>query len=198
MPRIPLVAAFTSSGTAREQQLVHRPLYDGAPAELPVLVLTEEGEPVTEDRLDSLGIEADDAFTDAADARAEAADASWTAQAIPVKGGGALPILVREGDTADVEDVIVPQVLEQAAGLLRTSSLAIALPARGILLATDASQKWQLVAAFATAARLQYERAGEDALWPGVLRVESGHVKGVIELSTVSLDAAAARARERS
>jgi hypothetical protein len=195
MPRIPLAVSLASLESAREQELLHRPLFPGAPPEVPVVVLVEDDEPVTEERLEALGVEPDDAFADATEARGHDADGGWAAQAVPVKGGAKLALLVREGDNADVEDVLVPQILQEAATQLGAAALAVALPARGVLLATDAGQKWQLVAAFATAARMQHEQAGDEALWPGLLRVEKGRVVGVIELSTVSLDAAAARAR---
>jgi len=195
MAGIPLTVRLGALEACRADQLVHRPLFDGAPREVPVAFLLEDGEPVTEERLESFGLEPDEAFTDAFEARADADAGAWNAQAVPVKGGGTLTILVREGESADVEDLLVPAILEDAARQLGAASLAVALPARGVLLAVDGGQKWQLVAAFSTAVKMQHERAGESALWPGVLRVEGGSVTGLVELSTVSLDAAAKRSR---
>src|SRR5687767_14680151 len=106
MARSPLTLLINSLEASRAQKLVHRPLFEGAPVDVPVAVLLEDYEPVTEERFESLGMDLDEAFGDASDARAEADEGSWAAQAIPVKGGASLTLLVREGEGADVEDVL--------------------------------------------------------------------------------------------
>lgn len=180
--------------SARANDLLWQPLFSGAPEEAPVIVLIEDGEPITEERLDSLGLDKDEAFEEALEELGrERNDAAWQSRAVPVKGAGPLTILVREGGGATVEEVLVPAVMAKASEMLGGASVAVAMPARGALLATSADQKWQLVAAFGTAARMQHERAGEAALWAGLVRVEDGKPVGVIDLSTASLDAAANR-----
>ena len=176
----------------REEPIARRPLFEGAPDDVPVVALLEDGELLTEDRLDALGIDADDAFAEALD-DLEDRDAGWVEQIIPVKGGADLRIAVRAGDEAQAVEMLVPGVLEAAAELLGASELAIAIPTAASLLVTDARQKWQLVAAFSAAARMQCAAAGEAALWPGVLRAEDGRIRGVIDLRTASLDAASRR-----
>jgi hypothetical protein len=120
-------------------------------------------------------------------------DAGWIEQTIPVKGGGALRIAARAGDEAAAEDALLPSALDDACELLSAKALAVAMPAPGTLLVTDADQKWQLVAAFAAAARVHHAEAGEDGLYAGVLRAEGGRIVGLIEVRTASLDAASKR-----
>jgi hypothetical protein len=179
-----------SAASAREQLLAHRLVFEGAPDDTPVFALLEDGEPVTEERLETLGVDADEAFEDALGELADASDAGWREQTIPVKGGGILRILVRDGEGAASEELLLSAVLEEAAVALGAKAIALAVPARGALLVTDADQKWQLVAAFGTAVKMHHAQAGEDALWPGVFRAKSGAVVATIELTTVSLDAA--------
>jgi len=188
-----LLPVLLTSDQARDDELAHRPLFEGAPEDAPVVGLAEDGEPLSVDRLDELGADIDEAVDDALEELTASGDAEWAEQDVPVKGGGTLKILVREGDGAESEDLLVPDVLLEAAESLDAKALAVAVPVRGVLLATDADQKWQLVAAFATAARMQHAAGEDDALWPGVLRVEDGHVTGVIALRTASLDAASRR-----
>lgn len=181
-----------SEAVARDEGLVHRPLFPGAPDDVPVAILLEDEEPIEEERLDALGIEADEAFA-AAIEDLDDRDAGWVEQTIPVKGGGALRIAARSGDEAAAEDALLPSALDDAAELLSAKALAVAMPAPGTLLVTDADQKWQLVAAFAAAARMHHAEAGEDGLYAGVLRVESGRIVGLVELRTASLDAVSKR-----
>jgi hypothetical protein len=110
-----------------------------------------------------------------------------------VKGGAALTLAARIGDERDARELLVPGVLAAAAELLGATELAVGSPTRDVLLVTDAAQKWQLVAAFATAVRLQHAAAGDEALFAGLLRAVDGEVVGVIELTTASLDDAARR-----
>jgi hypothetical protein len=189
----PLRPILLPAEIARERQLAHRLLFEDAPETVPVFALLEEGEPVTEERMETLGLDPDEAFDDAVDELEEESDAGWVEQLVPVKGGAVLRILARHGESAATEEILVAQVLEEAAVALDAKAIAIAVPARGTLLVTDADQKWQLVAAFGTAARMQHAQAGDDAIWPGVLRAEDGAVVATIELSTASLDAAARR-----
>jgi len=181
-----------SAAVAREEGLVHRPLFPGAPDDVPVALLLEDEEPIDEERLDALGIEADEAFAVAIE-DLDDRDAGWIEQTIPVKGGGALRIAARSGDEAAAEDALLPSALDDAAELLSAKALAVAMPAPGTLLVTDADQKWQLVAAFAAAARMHHADAGEDGLYAGVLRAEGGRIVGLVELRTASLDAASKR-----
>ncbi len=181
-----------SVAVAREEGFVHRPLFPGAPDDVPVALLLEDEEPIDEERLDALGIEADEAFAAAVE-DLDDRDAGWIEQTIPVKGGGALRIAARSGDEGAAEDALLPSALEDAAELLSAKALAVAMPAPGTLLVTDADQKWQLVAAFAAAARMYHTEAGEDGLYAGVLRAEGGRIVGIIERSTASLDAASRR-----
>lgn len=181
-----------SAALARDEALLHRPLFPGAPDDVPVALLLEDEEPIGEDRLEALGIELDEAF-DAAVEDLEDRDAGWIEQTIPVKGGGELRIAVRSGDEAGAEDALLPSALDDAAELLSAKALAVAMPAPGSLLVTDADQKWQLVAAFAAAARMYHAEAGEDGLYPGVLRAEGGRITGLVELRTASLDAASSK-----
>ncbi len=181
-----------ASALVREEGLVHQPLFPGAPDDVPVAVLLEDEEAIDGERLDALGIEIDDAFASAIE-DLEDRDAGWVEQSIAVKGGGTLRIAARSGDEAGAEDALLPDALNDAAELLSAKALAVAMPAPGMLLVTDADQKWQLVAAFATAAKMHFAEAGEDGLYAGVLRAEGGRLTGVIELSTASLDAAAKR-----
>jgi hypothetical protein len=190
---VPLTPRLFAPTFAREHALVHRLLFENAPDDVPVFGLTEDGEPLTEERLETLGLDFDDAFDDAVTELGDASDGGWEEQIIPVKGGGELRILVRQGEGASAEELLVSSVIEEAAEALEAKAIAIAVPTRGTLLATDADQKWQLVAAFATAAKMQHAQGGEDALWPGILRGEDGAIVGTIQLSTVSLDAAARR-----
>lgn len=181
-----------SAAVAREEGLVHRPLFPGAPDDVPVALLLEDEEPLDQERLDALGIEVDEAFAEAIE-DLDDRDAGWVEQTIPVKGGGALRIAARSGDEGAAEDVLLASALDDAAELLSAKALAVALPAPGTLLVTDADQKWQLVAAFAAAARMHHAEAGEDGLYAGVLRVEGGRIVGLVELRTASLDAASKR-----
>ena len=181
-----------SAAVARDEGLVHRPLFPGAPDDVPVAILLEDEEPIEEERLDALGIEADEAFAVAVE-DLDDRDAGWVEQTIPVKGGGALRIAARSGDEGAAEDVLLPSALDDAAELLSAKALAVAMPAPGTLLVTDADQKWQLVAAFAAAARMHHAEAGEDGLYAGVLRASGGRIVGLVELRTASLDAASRR-----
>src|SRR4029079_9694312 len=135
--------------------LVHRPLFPGAPDEVPVALLLEDEEPIEGERLEARGVDADEAFA-AAIEDLDDRDAGWIEQTIPVKGGGELRIAVRSGDEAAAGDAVLPSALEDAAELLGANALAVAMPAPGALLVTDAGQKWQLVAAFAAAARMHF------------------------------------------
>lgn len=188
-----LLPLLLTPDEAREGALAHRPLFEGAPADAPVVGLSEDGEPLTEDRLEALGVELDEALEDAIEELIQQSDAGWIEQGVPVKGGGTLTILVRQGDGAAAEEILVEDVLEEAAAALGAEAIAVAVPVRGALLVADAGQKWQLVAAFATAARMQHGAGAEGALFPGVLRAEGGRITGVIDLRTASLDAAARR-----
>jgi hypothetical protein len=181
-----------AAALVREEGLVHQPLFPGAPDDVPVAVLLENEEAIDGERLDALGIEADDAFSSAIE-DLEDRDAGWVEQTIPVKGGGTLRIAARSGDEAAAEDALLPSALDDAAELLSAKALAVAMPAPGTLLVTDADQKWQLVAAFAAAARMHHADAGDDGLYAGVLRAEGGRITGLIELRTASLDAASKR-----
>ena len=168
-----------SAAVARDEGLVHRPLFPGAPDDVPVAILLEDEEPLDEERLDALGIEADEAFA-AAIEDLDDRDAGWVEQTIPVKGGGTLRIAARSGDEGAAEDVLLPSALDDAAELLSAKALAVAMPAPGTLLVTDADQKWQLVAAFAAAARMHHAEAGEDGLYAGVLRASGGRIVGLV------------------
>lgn len=181
-----------AAALVREEGLVHQPLFPGAPDDVPVAVLLEDEEAIDEPRLEALGIELDDAFASAIE-DLEDRDAGWVEQTIPVKGGGTLRIASRSGDEAAAEDALLPSALDDAAELLSAKALAVAMPAPGTLLVTDADQKWQLVAAFAAAARMHHAEAGEDGLYSGLLRAEGGRITGLIELRTASLDAASKR-----
>lgn len=181
-----------TAAAAREDEIVHRPLFEGASHDVPVAALLEDGEPLPADRLDALGIEVDEAFAEAFE-ELGAHEASWVEHTIPVKGGAALRIAVRVGGETPAVDLLLVDELKEAAALLGAKELAIAIPSSALLLVTDASQKWQLVAAFAAAARMYYAEAGDDALWPGVLRAENGRITGVIDLRTASLDVASKR-----
>jgi hypothetical protein len=193
MPSVPdLSLELISTATAREGEIVHRLLFEGAPDDVPVAALFEDGEGLTAERLEALGIEVDDAFDEALEELADR-DAGWVERMIPVKGGGELKVAARTGDEARAAELLLPAELEAAAELLGAKALAVALPSTALLLVTDADQKWQLVAAFSAAARMQHAAAGEGALWPGVLKVENGRVAGVIEVRTASLDAASKR-----
>jgi hypothetical protein len=178
-----------ASALVREEGLVHQPLFAGAPDDVPVAVLLEDEEAIDGERLSALGIEIDDAFASAIE-DLEDRDAGWVEQSIPVKGGGTLRIAARSGDESGAEDALLPAALDDACELLGAKALAVAMPAPGTLLVTDADQKWQLVAAFAAAAKMHHAEAGEDGLYAGVLRAEGGRITGVIELKTASLDAA--------
>jgi hypothetical protein len=181
-----------AAAIARAESLLHRPLFPGAPDDLPVALLLEDEEPIGVERLAALGIEMDEAF-DIAVEDLEDRDAGWIERTIPVKGGGELRIAVRSGDEAGAEDALLPSALDDAAELLSAKALAVAMPAPGSLLVTDADQKWQLLAAFAAAARMYHEEEGEDGLYAGVLRAEGGRITGLIEVRTASLDAASKR-----
>jgi hypothetical protein len=183
---------LVTAEAAREDEIVHRPLFEGASDDVPVAALLEDGEPFTADRLDALGIEVDDAFAEALEELGDR-EADWVLQTIPIKGGAGLVIAVRAGEEALAVELLLPDKLEAAAALLGAKELAIAIPSSSSLLVTDAGQKWQLVAAFAAAARMQHAGAGDSALWPGVLRAEGGRITGVIDLRTASLDAASRR-----
>jgi hypothetical protein len=181
-----------AAAIALTEGLVHRRLYPGAPDDVPVALLLEDEEPIDEERLDGLGVDADSAFAAAVD-DLDDRDAGWIERTIPVKGGGELRIAVRSGDEAAAEDALLPSALDDAAELLDAGALAVAMPTPGALLVTDAGQKWQLVAAFAAAARMQHDEAGEDGLYAGVLRAERGRIVGQIEIGTASLDGASGR-----
>lgn len=191
---------LVSRELATANSLVFRPLFDFAPESAPVIVLVEDDEPVDEDRLQTLGVARDEAFDDAieslrSDVEGALGDEPWAHQSVPVKGGLVLDIAARAGGEATTEDVLVPAVMNAASELLGGGPIALAIPARGILLATLADQKWQLVAAFSAAARLHYEKAGEAAVSAGLLRVENGEPVTIIELTTASLDAAVQKQR---
>ena len=172
MGRAPEVTlTFTTTAAACEAEQVFAP-FSRRRAALPVIGLLEDGEPFTADRLESLGGEAEELFEDAID-ELDDRDSGWQTQAVPVKGGAVLTLAARIGDERDARELLVPGVLAAAAELLGATELAVAIPARDALLVTDAAQKWQLVAAFATAARLQHAAAGDDALYPGLPGVSS-------------------------
>ncbi len=181
-----------AAGKAREEGWIHRPLFASAPASVPVAILLEDEEPIDAERLESLSIDAEEAFDDAI-VDLEDRDAGWVEQSTPVKGGLTLRFAHRGGDEAAAEDALLPAALDDAAELLGAQVLAVAMPTPGTLLVTDADQKWQLVAAFGAAARAQHAEAGEDGLFEGLLRAEGGRITGVLELRTASLDAAAKR-----
>jgi hypothetical protein len=177
---------------AHEGDLAHRPLFDGAPADVPVIALLADGDPITTTELQALEVDIDDVFVEALETL-EDRDAGWIEQSIPVKGGAVLRLAARAGEEAEAVELLRPDELEAAAELLGAKALAVAIPSSGSLLVTDADQKWQLVATFAAAARMRHDEAADEALWPGVLRVEDGKITGVIDLRTASLDAASRR-----
>lgn len=181
-----------AAAIAASEGLVCRPLFPGAPDDVPVALLLEDEEPIDQERLDALGIEVDEAFAEAVE-DLDDRDAGWVEQSIPVKGGGTLRLAARSGDEGGAEDALLPSALDDACELLGAKALAVAMPAPGTLLVTDADQKWQLVAAFAAAARMHHAEAGEDGLYAGVLRAEGGRITGLIELRTAGLDAASKR-----
>jgi VCBS repeat-containing protein len=183
---IPLHMRLERSETLADEDVVTRSLFEGAPADLPVAVLVEDGELLTLDRLESLGLDVDEAFEQAIEERTSV---TWTARTIPVKGAGALTLLVAD----EAEDLLVPDALRAAAAQLGARTLALAIPARGSLLVMDGDAKWQWVAAFSTAARVQHAQAGDQALTAAVLHGVDGIVTGVITLTTASLDDAAAK-----
>ncbi|GAC1537375.1 MAG: hypothetical protein NVS3B10_01670 [Polyangiales bacterium] len=177
----------------RPDDLAHRPLFPGADDAVPVVILVEDGEPVTRERFETLALD-ERAFDDAIEDLEPTEDAAWTVRQVAVKGAEPLTILLREHEEGvAVEELLVPAVMDDAAQRLGVGAIAVGVPRRGAILATAADQKWQLVAAFATAVKLQYGGAGDQALFAGVLRVEGGRPVSVIELSTTSLEAAATK-----
>src|SRR4051812_46761456 len=88
-----------SAATAREEGLVHRPLFAGAGLDVPVAILLEDEEPLGAERLEALGVELDEAFAEAIE-DLDDRDCGWIEQTIPVKGGGALKLAMRSGDEA--------------------------------------------------------------------------------------------------
>ena len=172
-------------------ELVHRPICDGV--DVPVIILIEDEEPVDAARFELLGLD-DDAFDDAIEAIEDLRDGDWRVDRVAVKGAEPLTVLTRTCDDGVViEQLLVPAVMADAAQRLGVDALAVGIPTRGTLLATAADQKWQLVAAFATAVRVQHDRGGDQRLYPGVLRVDGGKPVAEIALGTASLDAAAAK-----
>jgi len=191
--RLELLPALFTPEQARTDDCACSPLFDGAPEGAPLVGLVDDGTPLTQSDVEALDAEFDEVLEEAIEDLAHQSDACWVEQTVPVKGGASLKILMRQGDGADSTEILVPDTLLEAAEILGAEALAVAVPVRGALLVTDAGQKWQLVAAFATAARMQHAEGGESALYAGVLRAEAGILTGVIELRTASLDAATHR-----
>lgn len=186
---VELLPALFTPEQARADDRACSPLFEGAPEGVPLVGLIDDGTPLSQSDVEALDTEFDEVLEEAIEDLAHQSDACWVEQDIPVKGGASLKILMRQGDGAESAEMLVPDTLLEAAEILGADALAVAVPVHGALLVTDAGQKWQLVAAFAAAARMQHAGGGESALYAGVIRAEAGILTGVIELRTASFDA---------
>ena len=190
-----LLPALFTPEQARTGDLACSPLFEGAPEGTPLVGLIDDGTPLARADFEAIDTDLDEVLEEAIQDLADQSDAGWVEQTIPVKGGAKLRLLMRLGEGAASAEILVPDTLLEAAEILGAEALAVAVPVRGALLVTDAGQKWQMVAAFATAARMQHAAGGDTALYAGVLRAEAGLLTGVIDLRTASLDAAAGKPR---
>jgi uncharacterized protein YtpQ (UPF0354 family) len=101
---------------------------------------------------------------------------------------GPMRLAMCSGDPLAAERVLDPGFQRGIAAALGARTLAVAVPHRGFLVATDAEQDPERLGRFATAAMTRF-RGADTPITPFLLLVGDGHIRG--RVSIVGAEAAA-------
>lgn len=105
---------------------------------------------------------------------------SWKYEEFDI-GGKPLKVLVCSDDFLAAEHILDPSFMQQAHAQLNAEVLAVGIPLRGLMIATDAKQSNDMISRFAGAISAQYHRAESAPITPTVLVVIRGNVVGVVK-----------------
>lgn len=170
---------------ARERVPLERvawtPLLDRDHEELPVVVYGEDGEATfaVYDR-SSLPAALDEL---ARQARENLAEEPAQVEKFTVEG---LTVAAVGGGFYAAEKLLDPAFVRRMHRLLGAEVLAAAVPARGTLLFTDATQEADKIGLFAIVARRRFEDAGPQQISPAVVLVQDGAVVGFAAVEIAS------------
>lgn len=107
----------------------------------------------------------------------------WLLQRVPLDGGLTLELAVFTGDYCGPERLTDPQVIDAAARTLGARDVALGLPRRGVLMATDADQDTALLHGFLGAVGAQYLRAESPPITPLVVTMKDGAISDIADAS---------------
>ncbi len=107
--------------------------------------------------------------------------ASWEAETLTLDHRDSLQILVCANDFLAAERIIDAAFMEQAHQQLKAKRLAIGIPYRGILLATNADQSDTKIKQFAALIAAQYHQGQSAPITPLSFILEQGKIIGLIQ-----------------
>jgi hypothetical protein len=107
--------------------------------------------------------------------------ASWLRQEADQGQMGTLEYLVCRGDFLSAERILDPVFMKHAHETLRSDMLAVGVPCRGFMFATQAKQADRLLRTFMKATSAQFHSATSAPISPGVFIVQAGVVQGQIQ-----------------
>ena len=106
--------------------------------------------------------------------------ASWKAEQISLGRTHSLHLAVCGDDFLAAERILDPDFMRLAHSLLRAEKLAVAVPRRGVLLATNARQPEEFLSRFAAAVSAEFYSAHSAPISPVTFIVADGQIVGMI------------------
>jgi uncharacterized protein YtpQ (UPF0354 family) len=117
---------------------------------------------------------------------------SWEQVEVEVNEFRKLRMLAVTDQKFAPEQILAPNFMQEAQRLLRAELLAVGIPRRELILATDADQPMDSLRRFATRVSLEYSSGKSEAITSLVFAVSNGNIVGLlrdIEEETEELEA---------
>ncbi|MCA9565022.1 MAG: hypothetical protein KC561_16105, partial [Myxococcales bacterium] len=142
--------------------------------------LTDDGViPLSADEVAALGLSLDE-LDRLARGNLNGQTTDWSVQDLDLQNGLRLQVAVLDGSPLAAEHILDPQTLATAAGELGATTVAVAVPRRGILLVTNAEQEETALIGFAGIVGAQFHRGESEPISPNLYAIRGTQLTAVM------------------